>query len=76
MDIPKWKTLMKKYGILFFVSTILTFFLLITFDGRFNFPNFVGDLRFGSVYLPFGSSLAAGAFITIMFEAYKIFKHS
>ena len=77
MNPPKWKTMMKKYGLLFFGTFILVFFLLITFDGRFDFPTVFGDIRIGrSFYLPFGSAIAAAFFVTIMFEAYKLFKHS
>lgn len=77
MNVPKWKTMMKKYGLMFFGTFILAFFLLITFDNRFDFPTFFGDIRIGkSFYLPFGSSVATAAFVTVMFEAYKLFKHS
>lgn len=76
MNPPKWKTMMKKYGLVFFGVFILTFFLLITFDNKFSFPSFVGDIRIGKAfYLPFGSSIAAAFFVTILFEAYKLFKH-
>jgi hypothetical protein len=76
MNPPKWKTLMKRYGLMLFGVSILTFFIMITFDGRYDFPTFFGDVRIGKAfYLPFGSSIATGLFVTILFEAYKMFKH-
>lgn len=77
MNPPKWKTMMKKYGLVFFGTFILAFFLLISFDSRFSFPGMFGDIRIGrSFYLPFGSATATAAFVTIMLEGYKLFKHS
>lgn len=75
MNPPKWKIMMKKYGLMFFGVFLLTFFLMITFDGKFKFPSFVGDIRLGGLlYLPFGTSTASAFFVTILFEAYKMIK--
>jgi len=74
----KGKKLLSVYGLRFGISYIAGFFLLVTFYGRFGFPTFFGDILIKSggitLYLPFTSSLAIAAFVTIMIEAYFYFK--
>jgi hypothetical protein len=76
---PNWKTLIKKYGVIFSLTYIGTFILLVTFYSRYEFPTFPGDILINRggffIYLPFTSSLASAAFVTILTEAYKVFKN-
>lgn len=73
------KSFLKKYAPLFVGVYIGAFFLLVTFHSRFDFPTLPGDILIQGAgltfYFPLVSSLGVAAFATVMFEAYKLFKH-
>ncbi len=75
----KTKSFLKKYAPLFVGVYIGSFFLLVTFYSRFTFPTLPGDILIQGAgltfYLPLVSSFGVAAFVTVMFEAYKVFKH-
>lgn len=70
-----WKKWLSKYGIRFAGLYILSFFLLVTFFGRFGFQTFPGDILIERgtfvLYLPFASAFAFAIFFLIIFEVYK-----
>jgi hypothetical protein len=72
-----WKKLAQKYGIIFTFSYFGGFIVLVTLSARFgfDFPTFPGDLKYKFFYFPFTSSLAIAAFVTVLFEAYNMFRH-
>jgi hypothetical protein len=77
-----FKKLMSKYGAIFSLSFFGAFFGLVTLRFRYGGEKIesgiLGDMVFHlgekTVFLPFTSSLALAAIITIMYEAYNIFK--
>lgn len=77
-----FKKLLSKYGIIFTFSFFGAFILLVNIRWRFGSGTestvpgdfFVTLGKDRIVFLPFTSSLGAAALVTIMYEAYNIFK--
>jgi len=69
---------MKKYGLVFGVSFFLSLITLIALNSQFNIDTTLpGDIKIGNfIYFPLTSSLAIASFITIMLEAYQVFKNT
>ena len=67
------KKFIQKYGLMFSVVFIGSFFLFVSANSRVDLPTFPGDIVIGPIYLPFASAAATGAFVTIVIEIYKTY---